>query len=85
LSYNRLIESNFKTYDAKTGEKCPHDAVTALLAYEVGGEPPEEYKGGYLRLMVLGGENIATTGILSTQGITKVDIHKGEAGHKTPI
>lgn len=85
LHYNHLIASNFKTYDAKTGERCPHGDVTVLLAYEVGGEPPEEYKGGYLRLMVLAGENIATTGILCIQGVTKVDIHKGAAGQNTPI
>lgn len=39
LTYQHITESNFKTYDADTGERCSHGAMTALLAYEVDGKP----------------------------------------------
>lgn len=78
LNYQHLTESNFKTYNADTGERCSHGAVTALLAYDVDGKTLGEDSGGPLRVMILGGEDIATNGFLWMKGINKVDIHKWE-------
>ena len=82
LNYQHLTESNFKTYDAATGERCYDGALTILLAYEVDGKPLVEDSGGPLRVMILGGEDIATHGYLWMKGINKVDIHKWEGSEE---
>ena len=75
LPYKSIVESNFKTYDATTGEECPHGAVIALLAYEQDSQPLDK-SSGPLRIMILAGENVATHGYLWMKKITKIDIQK---------
>ena len=75
LPCKRIMESDFKTYDAATGESCPHGNLVVLLAYEQDGQPLDR-DSGPLRVVILGGENVATEGFLWMKKISKVDIHE---------
>lgn len=75
LPYKCILDSDFKTYDATTGERIPHGNLVVLLAYEQEGQPLDK-DSGPLRVVILGGENVATEGYLWMKQISKVDIHE---------
>ncbi len=62
FSYRQIMEGSFITYDSTTGEELANKpAVTAILAYEVDGEPFDVEKVGNLRLVIVSQQAVQVT------------------------
>jgi len=62
ISYEQLTNGDFIAYDPATGDEIdPGEPLTAVVAYEIEGEPLPEKSDGTLRLVILGSDNRQVT------------------------
>jgi DMSO/TMAO reductase YedYZ molybdopterin-dependent catalytic subunit len=62
LAYDQVVNGDFVAYDPGTGDETdPGEQLTAVIAYELDGEPLPEKSEGRLRLVVLGSRNNEVT------------------------
>jgi hypothetical protein len=74
ISYPRLNENAYLTFDAATAKECPHGDLSTILAYEVDGNPIDETSDGPLRLLVVGGKDLATEGHWWVKWVNEIEI-----------
>jgi len=74
ISYDKIVNSDFTTFDCSTGEEIEDGELDVLLAYEEGGQPIDPVSDGPLRLMVMGEPNQVTEGHWWVKWVTSIEI-----------
>ncbi len=76
FSYDQIMNGTFIQYDPGTGDELKSPVpLTAMLAYEMDGQPLDEQKDGVLRLVIVSDEaKQVTDGHWSVKFITKVEV-----------
>ena len=76
FSYDQTMNGTFVAYDPGTGDELKNPVpLTAILAYEMNGQPLDVEKDGNLRLVIVSDENTQVTdGHWSVKWVTKLEI-----------
>ena len=75
-SYDQIMNGNYIAYNPVTGDEMKeHDPLTAILAYDVNGEPLNVDMDGHLRLVIISDEdNQVTDGHWSVKWVNQVEV-----------
>ena len=74
ISYDKIVNSDFTTFDCTTGEEIEHGELDVLLAYEEGGQPIDPVSDGPLRLVIMGEPDEMTEGHWWVKWVTEIEI-----------
>jgi len=74
LSYDKIANSDFTTFDCTTGEEIEHGELDIILAYEEDGQPLDPVSSGPLRLVVMGEPDQVTEGHWWVKWVTDIEI-----------